>query len=232
MQTTIGTSSEFFQKQIEEAHKIINGTDGLERSVDFPEQVNQRLAVANDFANGQIKKVAQEPMNNSYRLINQSNASKTRANKIMWLLKATDQFSKSIGPVAACKEGCSHCCHIPVSITRVEAERIAKSTGKPIQKNPSKIAVEASYDNPCVFLEDRKCSIYENRPIACRTYFKLDADNLLCQLIPGASVPVPLANSQIFSLLNFNLGGTDEIADIRNWFALKEGLPINHACSN
>lgn len=40
---------------------------------------------------------------------------------------------------------------------------------------------------PCVFLEDGRCSIYEYRPLPCRTYFVV-SDPKLCQPPPGKDV--------------------------------------------
>jgi|AntRauTorcE11898_2_1112593.scaffolds.fasta_scaffold67803_1 Fe-S-cluster containining protein len=36
--------------------------------------------------------------------------------------------------------------------------------------------------SPCVFLKDKKCSIYEDRPLPCATYPNLDAENMISRL--------------------------------------------------
>lgn len=36
--------------------------------------------------------------------------------------------------------------------------------------------------SPCVFLENKKCSIYEDRPLPCATYPNLDAEEMVARL--------------------------------------------------
>lgn len=222
IQTAIGLSAEHFEQQLQEARQVIDGDIEWSTSGDFPDRVNRRLQVAQEFAQHQVRKVAPHTMANAIRLMNQANNATSRATRAMWLIKSANQFAEAVEPVSACKSGCSHCCHIPVALTRIEAERISSATGHKMVSNPSRLPVEASYKNPCVFLHEHKCSIYEHRPIACRTYFNLDADNLLCQLVPGASIPVPLPDTRAFAAMNFKIGGHTEIADIRHWFAQQE----------
>jgi hypothetical protein len=85
-------------------------------------------------------------------------------------------------------------------LSRAEAGLIARETGRPLQTpadpslrnkmNPTYIGV------PCPFLVDNRCSIYASRPFTCRVHYNMDADNLLCQLIPGESTNVPYLNPQ------------------------------------
>ena len=46
---------------------------------------------------------------------------------------------------------------------------------------------------PFSFLQDAQCTIYRSRPMACRLMFNMDADALLCQMVPGALSHVPYA---------------------------------------
>src|SRR5713226_7695012 len=48
--------------------------------------------------------------------------------KIIWLRKISDTLATAAENLTACKEGCDHCCHIPVLITLTEARVIAKET--------------------------------------------------------------------------------------------------------
>lgn len=82
-----------------------------------------------------------------------------------------------------CKKGCSMCCHTQVSVSNDEAVLLADliKNGQKIdwqrlhkQKeagNSNSKYYQLSYqDRACVFLDDEgACSIYENRPMVCRT---------------------------------------------------------------
>ena len=88
-------------------------------------------------------------------------------------------------PVSPCKKGCAHCCHIPVLITNDEAELIGRRIGVKPANAPVRYKGDplpaSGYDTPCVFLDAHgACSIYENRPLACRAYLVVDRDPLLC----------------------------------------------------
>jgi uncharacterized protein len=73
---------------------------------------------------------------------------------------------------------------------------------------------------PCPFLSDDACSIWEDRPLACRSYFTLDRDNLFCQLTgPDQPVNVPMLNVQVRTAMYWTmLGIQQDAADIRDWF--------------
>lgn len=95
-----------------------------------------------------------------------------------------------------CHKGCSHCCHMAVSITQFEALYIKQY----IERNWSKKQINNLYSQikqlkfkhpeifnmsfiatenktkiriPCIFLENNCCSIYNVRPVICRTYISL-----------------------------------------------------------
>ena len=63
-----------------------------------------------------------------------------------------------------CQTGCSDCCHVRLSITRVEAEAIrAHVQTRPVVPNPRQ--------DVCAALDDRgRCQIYEARPVFCRSH--------------------------------------------------------------
>lgn len=86
-----------------------------------------------------------------------------------------------------CKKGCSFCCYIGVSVSKEEADLIKSFGVKPNQERltkqlevlPQDLKREdivstwekISYqDRACIFLKDNECSIYEARPLICRTY--------------------------------------------------------------
>ena len=47
----------------------------------------------------------------------------------------------------------------------------------------------------------------------------MDGDDLLCQIVPGAAVPVPYMDNRAILLGTLLVGGTSpRIADVRDWF--------------
>ncbi|MFL9933634.1 YkgJ family cysteine cluster protein [Paraburkholderia sp. RL18-103-BIB-C] len=125
-----------------------------------------------------------------------NNPAMTISAKIEALWEAVDEIGKTAAPHAACRRGCSHCCHTSVLMPAQEAALI----GKRIGVKPAKVTgvtqrgdIESGYHNPCPFLKDGACSIYASRPLACRQQFNMDTDALLCELV-GAPSKVPYLN--------------------------------------
>lgn len=80
-----------------------------------------------------------------------------------------------------CAKGCAKCCHTDISIFTWEAELIVdwfmahsesqKNSLKSLWMNDQEKGLD-QYENeamPCAFLFDNACSIYEVRPVICRT---------------------------------------------------------------
>lgn len=71
-----------------------------------------------------------------------------------------------------CKAGCSKCCYTDISVFDIEADLVRDWFD---QKTPEhKVEIKTLWankvqDGACQFLYDEKCSIYEVRPIICRT---------------------------------------------------------------
>jgi Fe-S-cluster containining protein len=127
------------------------------------------------------------------------NSNAPASKKIERVYAAADQaFHHAAGKVA-CAKGCSHCCYIPVVITKADAKYIGERIGiKPaeVANVPPRSEKAFSNQTPCSFLENNECSIYENRPLTCRTHFSFDQDNYWCRYEnwdkPGAAVPKPV----------------------------------------
>ena len=116
--------------------------------------------------------------------------------KIEGVWKAVDEVTAIAKPHAACRRGCGHCCHQCVLLSEQEAELIGKRIGvkpKQVVGITDRDDVKAGYDNPCPFLKNDECSIYEHRPLACRQQMNLDRDPLLCKPI-GEMNKVPYLN--------------------------------------
>lgn len=145
--------------------------------------------------------------------------------KFRMLYALTDALAAHMPGVAACRRGCSHCCHIAVGMLQGEAEVLGRAIGvKPAKVKPvgSFAGFDYGYHNPCVFLRDGECSIYEHRPLACRAQFNMDADELLCELYPPDVADVPFWNNQPLQRLSFQIsyqfGKADTMQDIRAFF--------------
>jgi Fe-S-cluster containining protein len=160
--------------------------------------------------------------------------------KIYWLRQLADTFATAVGPHAACRDACSACCYQPVSVTLEEAELIARETGVSLH-TPAKWSTEADMAHvgqPCPFLRDARCSIYSHRPMACRLMFNMDADALLCQMVPGQLSHVPYADyndyKQLYVRVHLGKVKSDEdiqaalrtlkMADLREFFPPQERL--------
>lgn len=199
----------------------------------LPCQVRERVPIAIERAHRKIRTVPQsrEPE----QLVRVAQKATTASQRVIWLQRAAAAWAKPIEKVAACRKGCSHCCHISVTISTTEAAIIGRHVGlKPAQ--PSKaVKLQSSWDlqeglpdvkaisartesSPCPFLVNDACSIYEARPMACRLLLNLDDDALLCELIPGKTVPVPYANSDQLKMLYLLANVASPLADIRDFF--------------
>jgi Fe-S-cluster containining protein len=141
--------------------------------------------------------------------------------------RVVDELMRATNGGVACKRGCSHCCHIAALITQDEADVIGKRIGRKARRieppgRTSAKGFDSGYHNPCTFLVDGECSIYENRPLVCRTQYSLDVDALLCELGPGESPPVPYLNPHMFNMAFLQMLGVPDVipvlGDIRDFF--------------
>ena len=75
------------------------------------------------------------------------------------------------------KQVCSFCCHDQIMLSKQEAEYIKKNANYEIDEtllNKQRSAADfkklSFADRACIFLKDGRCSVYEHRPIVCRTH--------------------------------------------------------------
>ncbi|TCK37944.1 Fe-S-cluster containining protein [Paraburkholderia sp. BL8N3] len=144
--------------------------------------------------------------------------------KIEGLWLAVDEVTAIAKPHAACRRGCSHCCHIEVHMPEQEAALIGKRIGvkpKQVIGNTMRGDIKGGYDNPCPFLEHDQCSIYEHRPLACRQHVNMDRDALLCELT-GEPNKVPYLNlfdyTTALAMVTAEDGRRPKVGDIRQFF--------------
>lgn len=148
--------------------------------------------------------------------------------KAIWLKELTNALDKCVSGVAPCKVGCSHCCNMATLITVEEAQALSKASGRALVMpaagyiNQDQQTAVSRFDGvPCPFLVDSKCSVYQSRPHACRVHYSMDADNLLCKIVPGESIRTPTLDTGRFTMLAmmcYDDPLSVQYADIRDFF--------------
>lgn len=71
-----------------------------------------------------------------------------------------------------CKSGCAKCCYTDISVFDVEADLVREwlnALSESARDELENLWKTKNNDGACSFLYDEKCSIYEVRPIICRT---------------------------------------------------------------
>ena len=112
--------------------------------------------------------------------------------KLEMLYSFMDELSKFISRFTPCKKGCSACCHYKVSVSHVEVRYIEKNSQ--FQRSINLAPSRNFHGEPCPFLKNDSCSIYEARPFACRKHHAFTPDAYWCE--PKRS------NDQHFPLLS------------------------------
>ncbi len=108
-----------------------------------------------------------------------------------------------------CKRGCAACCHTQVGITSDEAFLLTDLIVKGHPVDTSRLKIQAQIGNnsnewlklsyhmrKCVFLrENNECSIYEQRPLVCRTNLVISPPKN-CDTSDGINHPVRLVKTE------------------------------------
>ncbi|KNA31031.1 hypothetical protein ADU20_27295 [Burkholderia pseudomallei] len=200
----------------------------------FPHTVNARLKVVGATARENLKAINARLLprlpefNRRAQAIVDSPKSKTAKIHALWEL--IDDVSAMNAGHVACRRGCNHCCHTEVLMSPEEAEamgkRIGRSPCRPRLRDDRNEDFDCSYANPCTFLKDGECSIYENRPVACRACYSLDVDALLCEVPDGEPPrPVPHMNPTPFNIVLLHIVQPQTascMADIREFFPARK----------
>lgn len=117
-----------------------------------------------------------------------------------------DEAKKQI----SCKRGCHHCCFNLVKATLAEGAAVAAhlvetdqfEKYRPQLEKTARLATsvvdsgdEGSFrylasKTPCAFLKDGECSVYDLRPMSCRTYYVATSPDNCSPDRPGAEVGV------------------------------------------
>lgn len=149
------------------------------------------------------------------------------------LVSVTEKAAKILVEETVCKQGCSHCCYMPVSIGDFEAAMIGRHIGRdPARRGTIEqflATADSNIENltgvPCTFLAaDGKCGIYPVRPIACRTHHSISDTPDACKVKDVAEPdrrPTPsILNVRDFDTIAVTLTmfAGRGFADIREYF--------------
>lgn len=113
----------------------------------------------------------------------------------MRIYRAADEGIRQAQAEVDCKRGCSMCCHYHVMVSATEALALAqRAKDMPpeqldrvtlrLEDNVTRTATmtrsqHISTNVPCAFLESDECTIYEDRPLACRKHHSKQVE--ICQ---------------------------------------------------
>lgn len=165
------------------------------------------------------------------KLAELAKAANSKQAKVVLLRQLADGVVKASSGIAPCKKGCNHCCKMATLVSVQEAEVIARETGAkltmPARFNQFGGELQEKYEGvACTFLTEQGCSIYAQRPYACRVHVSVDADNLLCEIVPGVKIRSPNLNAASYDTAFVKAFGgalTMKYADIREFFVPRTG---------
>ncbi|MGL5044935.1 MAG: YkgJ family cysteine cluster protein [Plesiomonas sp.] len=143
-----------------------------------------------------------------------------------------DKLTSYYTPLLECQKGCAHCCKVAVLANAAEVVYIEKETGiKPATKRPKRMkkAGTTKGTDYCPFLdrETACCSIYEYRPLVCRTFATIDHYTECVNpkhghdLVTVESHPVFLHIVDLLVKMSVSIHknhGYTEFSEIRDWF--------------
>jgi Fe-S-cluster containining protein len=110
------------------------------------------------------------------RIASENASAKSKRRKVIAI---ANRVTAALAPHVACKPGCSQCCHMNTMIYEHEAVRLAEVSGRTLVRLPFRsldvVHAEGLKFNgtPCPFLAENQCSVYEDRPLVCRTHHSL-----------------------------------------------------------
>lgn len=141
-----------------------------------------------------------------------------------------EKISPSVREQSSCKMGCAKCCYTDISIFEVEAKNLRswftsltdekKLELKSYWKEPSRQTRSFSGEDvsSCVFLHNEMCTVYEARPLICRTQghalnFREGAESYvdICPLNEDMLESIQSSEVMNLDLLNSILSGLEKL---------------------
>jgi len=155
--------------------------------------------------------------------------------KLDELIKLSDEVNQKIAPYMACKKGCGNCCSAITWIKQHEADKIQEYTGRKAQRlavrsqNQWLEAGQKFAGELCPFSKNNECTIYEVRPIVCRTHNNFVNDVSRCDVTnPDSKIkPILSFNADLVEVpydeLARELYGEEAIGEISEFFPTIKG---------
>jgi hypothetical protein len=85
----------------------------------------------------------------------------------------------------ACREGCSLCCRLHLTLFPIEAARVGEALKSLPVEMQDRVRAQADRADACPLLVDDRCSVYESRPMICRSHglpIKIEEERDTCPL--------------------------------------------------
>ena len=113
------------------------------------------------------------------------------------LYKLMEEIYAYVNKFTPCQKGCTQCCDYGVTVSELEIIYIEKHN-QVKRKNDIKgqQAVKDGqgiyHGNPCPFITDDGCAIYQSRPYVCRRHVTVAPDNFWCDAKRCDQLSLPL----------------------------------------
>lgn len=166
------------------------------------------------------------------RIANQNASTKSKRRKVIAI---ANRITSALEPYVACKPGCSSCCHMNTIIYEHEAIRLAEVSGRKMTRvgfRTRDIVVSEGYKfngRPCPFLVNAQCSVYEDRPLVCRTHHSLRDDAEQCRMDVPASRQIrpPMYDPDILEMPYMELNAVHNLTE--SWGNIAEFFPSDQS---
>ena len=143
--------------------------------------------------------------------------------KLRRIYAMSDELANGRDQFVPCKKGCANCCRMNVMVSQLEAQQIATASGRKVVAltRPKQHPIGTFAGVDCPFHIDSVCTVYEDRPLVCRSHASYYVSNFACDTV---NMPITDAPIVEFAGLTKALGMVSAIkgyavfADIRDFF--------------